>query len=153
MFSFHKLPGQITSGTKIMIWKGSDEKTVGETLYPPILHPVIATPLQMKMVDDPALSNVVGRASKVWIELVLLVVCMNWDSSSLSKDEIVLVCLRPLLDYISWSFFVSHVVSLLICRWLVISWVTILTSHMRPQRAKWHFSYMVHVIKKLWLKG
>lgn len=77
MFSFHKLPGQITSGTKIMIWKGSDEKTVGETLYPPILHPVIATPLQMKMVDDPALSNVVGRASKVWIELVLLVVCMN----------------------------------------------------------------------------
>uniref|UniRef100_A0A0E0GQ29 ATPase AAA-type core domain-containing protein n=1 Tax=Oryza nivara TaxID=4536 RepID=A0A0E0GQ29_ORYNI len=57
--------GQITSGTKIMIWKGSDEKTVGETLYPPILHPVIATPLQMKMVDDPALSNVVGRASKM----------------------------------------------------------------------------------------
>uniref|UniRef100_A0A0D3HA41 ATPase AAA-type core domain-containing protein n=1 Tax=Oryza barthii TaxID=65489 RepID=A0A0D3HA41_9ORYZ len=59
------LQGQITSGTKIMIWKGSDEKTVGETLYPPILHPVIATPLQMKMMDDPALSNVVGRASKM----------------------------------------------------------------------------------------
>uniref|UniRef100_A0A0E0B6N6 ATPase AAA-type core domain-containing protein n=1 Tax=Oryza glumipatula TaxID=40148 RepID=A0A0E0B6N6_9ORYZ len=59
------LQGQITSGTKIMIWKGSDEKTVGETLYPPILHPIIATPLQMKMMDDPALSNVVGRASKL----------------------------------------------------------------------------------------